>query len=195
MFDLEPATRTLGALVATISDDRLDAATPCAGSRIADLLDHVDGLSIGFVNAATKAVPPTGSAGPSADGTRLGTDWRTRIPERLQALAVAWRDEAAWTGMTEAGGVPLPAPVAARVALNEVIVHGWDLAVASGQPFIAEPGLVAFAREFVDAAVQRSPGGTPGLFGPPVRLDAAAPALAQLLALTGRDPGWSADPR
>jgi hypothetical protein len=42
-----------------------------------------------------------------------------------------------------AGPVGLPADQAALVALGEVTVHAWDLAVSAGQPFDAGPGAVA----------------------------------------------------
>src|SRR5947207_13513565 len=48
MIDLEPATSTLGALVEHMRDDQLNAPTPCAGTSLGDLLDHVDGLSRAF---------------------------------------------------------------------------------------------------------------------------------------------------
>ena len=41
-----------------------------------------------------------------------------------------------------AGPVELPGSEAAQVALNEVVVHGWDLAVATGQPYAADPASV-----------------------------------------------------
>ena len=37
--------------------------------------------------------------------------------------------------MTQAGGVDLPGEVAGLVALNELVVHGWDIATASGQDY------------------------------------------------------------
>jgi uncharacterized protein (TIGR03086 family) len=173
-----------------VRDDQLNAPTPCVKSSVGDLLDHVDGLSIAFTAAATKTPLPAGSQAPSADGSRLGTDWRTRIAERLAALAGAWHDEAAWTGMTQAGGQDLPAEVAAVIALDEVVVHGWDIAVASGQAFKCEPDLLEAVLGFVQPTVAQSPQGTPGLFGPPVPVPDDAPLLDRLLGLTGRDPAW-----
>lgn len=129
-------------------------------------------------------------AAPSADASRLGSDWRTRIPQRLAALAGSWREEAAWTGMTRAGGVDLPGEVAAVVALDEVVVHGWDVAVATGQEHGCEPQLLDAVRGFVQQAVSANPHGTPGLFGPPVPVADDAPPLDRLIGLTGRDPGW-----
>jgi uncharacterized protein (TIGR03086 family) len=191
MLDLEPATRALARLVTGVRDEQLNAPTPCTEASLGDLLDHVDGLSLAFTAAATKT-PLDGGQAPFADAARLGSDWRSRIPDRLAALASAWRDEAAWTGMTQAGGVDLPGEVAGIVGLDEVIVHGWDIAVASGQTFSGEPQLLEAAYGFVQSAVARNPQGSPGLFGPPVPVPDDAPLLARLIGLTGRDPSWRA---
>jgi uncharacterized protein (TIGR03086 family) len=192
MLDLKPATRALTDLVDGVRDDQLAAPTPCREASLGDLMDHLDGLSMAFTAAATKTPLPGGSHGFPADASRLGTDWHTRIPARLAALAGAWRDEAAWAGMTQAGGQDLPAEVAGIIALDEVIVHGWDIAVASGQSFSCEPPLVEAAYGFVQSVVARNPQGTPGLFGPPAPVPDDAPLLDRLLGLTGRDPAWGA---
>jgi uncharacterized protein (TIGR03086 family) len=94
--------------------------------------------------------------------------------------------------MTEAGGQQMPAEVAGAVALNEVIVHGRDIAVASCQTYSCDGDLVAAARGFVQSSVDQNPSGTPGLFGPPVAVPDDASPLDQLIGLTGRDPRWRA---
>lgn len=187
MLDLEPATRVLAGIVTRIRDDQLAAPTPCTESTLGDLLDHVDGFSRAFTGAATKS--PLDSR-PRASAANLGDDWRTRLPERLDALARAWRDPEAWQGMTRAGGFDMPAEIAGIVALDEAILHGWDIAVASGQPYDCDPQLVEAAHGFVQATVARNPDGTPGLFGPPVAVPDDAPLLSRLLGLSGRDPAW-----
>jgi uncharacterized protein (TIGR03086 family) len=100
----------------------------------------------------------------------------------------AWQQPSAWEGTAEAGGVVMPAPVAAVVTLDEVLVHGWDLAVATGQHYTADPASVAACTEFAAQAAAQGP--TPGLFGPPVPVPDDAPPLDRLLGLTGRDPAW-----
>jgi uncharacterized protein (TIGR03086 family) len=191
MIDLEPATTALTHLVTNVRDDQLSAATPCSESTLADLLDHVDGLSQAFTAAALKTGTEASDGGPSADGSRLGTDWRERIAGRLDGLATAWQDRAAWQGMTRAGGQDVPADLAGVIALNEVIVHSWDIAVASGQPFDCDPALIEAAFGFVRPTVTQNPQGVPGLFGPAVDVPDDAPPLDQLIGLTGRQPSWS----
>ena len=74
---------------------------------------------------------------PSGDASRLGHDWRDRIPADVEALAVAWHDPAAWTGMTKAGPVEMPGEIGGLVALDEIVIHGWDLA-APPPPFAVD---------------------------------------------------------
>ena len=187
--DLTPATDMLARVITGISDEQLTAPTPCRDVTVAALLDHVDGLSLAFAGAAAKDLE-MGRHTPSAEAARLVPEWQTRIPERLTRLAAAWRDDSAWAGLTRAGGIDMPAEVAGAVAINEVVVHGWDLAVATGQGYACPPDLTATAHGFVQATADQAPDGTPGLFGPPVAVPDDAPLLDRLLGLTGRDPAW-----
>jgi uncharacterized protein (TIGR03086 family) len=189
MHDLTPATAIVAAVVTNIRDDQLDLPTPCPDVTVAGLLHHVAGLSQVFAAAASQDRPAGADGTPSfPDGSRLGADWRARIPEHLRVLAEAWRPESAWKGFTRAGGVDLPRDVAGSVVTNELLAHGWDLAVATGQPYRTDADVVAAALEFVGPAVAAAPEGTPGLFGPPVAVPDDAPPLDRLLGLTGRDP-------
>jgi uncharacterized protein (TIGR03086 family) len=189
MHDLRPATDVLSSVVMEVHDDQLSAPTPDGDATVADLLDHINTLSQAFAAAAAKDVAGSQPA-PPADGSRLPADWRISIPERLASLAAAWQSESAWTGMTKAGGIDMPAEVAASVATNEVIVHGWDLAAGTGQQYSADPELIEVATAFVEPTARQNPDGVPGLFGPAIAIPEGAPPLHRLLGLTGRDPAW-----
>ena len=184
-LDLAPQAAELARVLTGIRDDQLGEPTPCVDTPVAGVLAHVVGLTTAFRMAAEKT-PVSG--GPSASPDDLPPDWRTRIPAQLDALVEAWQQPSAWEGTAEAGGLVLPAPVAGVVALDEVLVHGWDLAVATGQPYTADPESVAACTGFAAQAAARGP--TPGLFGPPVPVPDDAPPLDRLLGLTGRNPAW-----
>ncbi|NVI86930.1 TIGR03086 family protein [Actinomadura sp. BRA 177] len=192
MPDLAPAARRMAALLANVPDSQLASPTPCADTPLGALIDHVNGLALAFTWAATKDFPAGGSQPPSSDASRLPQDWRARVPERLDALAAAWRSPDAWQGMTKAGGIDLPGDQAGNVALNELVVHGWDIARATGQPYDAGKDEIESCLAFVAPTVEQSGGqGVPGLFGPAVETPANAPALDRLIALTGRTPSWT----
>jgi uncharacterized protein (TIGR03086 family) len=182
--DLQPAARRMARLVEGVPDDALDHPTPCERYRVGDLLDHIGGFALAFRAAAVKK-PLEG--GPAGDAANLGDDWRARIPRDLRALAEAWSDPEAWTGMTAAGGVDLPGEVAGIVALDELVIHGWDLAKATSQPAGYDgPGV-----EAVLGMVQEfRAGGAEGLFGDEVPVPDDAPLFDRILGIAGRDPGW-----
>ncbi|WP_394621058.1 TIGR03086 family metal-binding protein [Lentzea sp. JNUCC 0626] len=186
MFDLTPAADQLAGLVRGVTDGDLKAPTPCPDYTVGDLLDHVNGLSVAFTMAATKT-PLEGTA--SGDSARLPLDFRESMPARLDELAAAWRSPSAWEGMTRAGGVDLPGEVAGAVALDEIVLHAWDLARATGQPFTVDPGLLQVVHGFVSSIGPDDRDGS--LFGTAVEVDPNAPLLDRVLGLSGRDPAWS----
>ncbi|MEI5676422.1 MULTISPECIES: TIGR03086 family metal-binding protein [unclassified Nocardioides] len=196
ILDLRPACRELARVVTAIGDEQLAGPTPCPAYSVADLLDHVDGLALAFTAAARKEVL-AGGAQPAGDGARLGEGWRERISGRLAGLAEAWQDPEAYDGLTMAGPVELPGEVAVLVAVNEVVVHGWDLTRATGQPYDADPAAVEACLGFVasfeppEGGAADEPADDGGLFGPPVPVPDDAPALDRLAGATGRDPAWA----
>src|SRR3954454_22719381 len=97
-----PTTTALAALVRGVADGQLSGPTPCPAYSVADLLDHIGGLSLAFVAAAGKEELPGGGA-PSVDGSRLADGWRDLIAGRLEDLGAAWQDPAAYDGITMAG--------------------------------------------------------------------------------------------
>ncbi|CAN5690958.1 TIGR03086 family metal-binding protein [soil metagenome] len=185
--DLHPTARTLARVVTAVPDHALAGPTPCPEYSVADLLDHVGGLSIAFRLAATK--DNAGDGPPSVDGAGLADGWRDRIGMELRALALAWDEPDAWTGMTQAGGVELPGEICGLVALDELLVHGWDLARATGQTYDVDPAALDAIQAFLSPMADGE--GTPGLFGPPIPVAPDAPLLDRTLGLTGRDPAWS----
>ncbi len=185
-LDLGPQATETARIVAGVRDDQLSHPTPCPDMSVAALLDHLVGLTVAFRLAAEKT-PFEG--GPSADATHLAPDWRTRLPAQLAALAAAWREPGAWEGETEVAGVRMPAPAMATVALDEVLIHGWDLAVATGQPYRPDEAAVQACREMVGDRTDVPD--EPGLFGAAVPVPADAPVFDRLLGQTGRDPGWT----
>ncbi len=194
MVDLTPAAQRLADLVARVRDDELGRPTPCPAYTVGDLVEHVGGLARAFRAAAEKdTVSRYVNHTPSGDAARLEQGWRERIPADLAALARAWADPGAWTGMTRIATQDAPAEMVGITAADELVVHGWDVARATGQPYACAPELVAAARNFLGMfASPDAPTGPEVPFGPsrPVAGDAAL--LDQVVALAGRDPAWQA---
>ena len=179
-------------LIEGISDDQLAGPCPCSDITLGDLVDHISNFAIVFTGAAkkdpdapTQGRPPT----PHSSATTGG-----RIPRDLTLLAEAWRDPEAWTGMTKAGGGDMPAEVAGIVALDELVLHGWDIARASGQDYECDQATLeaayGFVAPFSEPGMEAQRG---GLFGPVVEVADDAPLLDRLLGLERPRP--ELDPR
>ena len=198
-IDIDGAAQEVVRLLDGVSDEQLTDPTPCEGSSVATLLDHLMGLSLAFTWAAHKSAPPVDGSAPKpgqATADHLDPAWRDLLPGRLADLAKAWREPSAWEGLTEVAGVQLPAPQMAVVALDELVLHGWDLARSTGQHLTCTPANTAAVLEFTHASAQ--PGGAAGrdgLFGPVVSVPADAPAFDRALGFAGRDPAWSTPAR
>src|SRR3954467_7725696 len=100
-LDLTPQTANVARLVAGVRDDQLADPTPCEGTSVAGMLDHLVGLTVAFAMGARKE-PVSGS--PRAAADQLPPDWRDRLPLQLAELAQAWRQPDAWEGTTTVAG-------------------------------------------------------------------------------------------
>ena len=190
--DLGPAARRLADLVCNVADGALDGPTPCPAYSLGDLIEHVGGLALAFAAAARKERSAYTEMTGAGDASRLGTGWRERIRGDLTALAQAWAEPAAWAGMTRVAGDDSPAEVVGLVLADELAVHGWDVARASGQPYACEPDILAAALKFLGMfASPDAPAGPEVAFGPALILLDEAPLLDRVVGMSGRDPGWS----
>jgi uncharacterized protein (TIGR03086 family) len=192
--DLSLATRLLADLVDATSDADLAKSTPCPEFTVADLLDHVRGFSGAFAAAGRKERGPLNDVTPSSETSPLQGDWRAEIRQNLDNMAAAWTSADAWSGTTRIAGMDSPAEMVGCVGAEELLVHTWDLTMATGRDFSASPSpeILAAARHFLDATADADrPSGTAVAFGPPTTAPVGASELEQAIALAGRDVRWT----
>ncbi|WP_406135770.1 TIGR03086 family metal-binding protein [Streptomyces sp. NBC_01089] len=186
--DLEPPARHMAGLADAVGDGQLGDPTPCPDFAVRDLLAHVSGLTVAFCAAAKKEFGPhTDTAPGTVPNPELAADWRTALPRQLADLIAAWHSPGAWEGETRAGGFTLPAVVAGRIALNELVVHGWDLARATGQRYAPDPASLGVSYALLGQP--DSPTRAPA-FGPAVEVARDAPFVDRVIGLSGRSPDW-----
>lgn len=186
MIDFTNAAATLQRTIAGVAEDRLDDPTPCPGRTVRQLLGHLVGLTLAFRAAADKELGPLTDTNPDDDGwPDAPADWRMALGSQIPALVASWCKPEAWQGMTRAGGVDLPGEVAGLVALDEIVLHGWDLARATAQTYSVDDATAEALLAFVSGF---DPSGTPGLFGPAVSIADDEPLFSRVLARSGRDP-------
>lgn len=169
-------------VVAGIDDTELDAATPCAEWDVRTLLNHLFDVVVQFKKAAAG-----GDLDFSGSPDYLVDDWRAEFATQARALIEAWDQPGVAEGQTSTG---FPLALRARLAVCDLTVHGWDLAKATGQEFDCD---AARAEELLGLMQQMAPmrkGST--AFAEEVEIAQTAPVFDKVLALSGRDPHWTA---
>jgi uncharacterized protein (TIGR03086 family) len=187
-LDLGPQALIVARVADAVREEQLADATPCPQYAVRHLVGHLVGLSAAFRDAGRKDLGATTDTPPTSGLPDLTPGWRAELPELLAELAEAWRDPAAWTGETRAGGVELPGAVAGIVAADELVVHGWDLARATGQEYVPDEAALRAVYGMLAASVDDPSRGS--IFGPVVPVPRDAPLLDRVIGLSGRDPGW-----
>lgn len=194
MSDAQFVARAAGPLreiIHRIKPEQLDAPTPCAEFDVRALVNHLLFWGPSLVGAARKeSVPPPAEAETElklSDG-----EWVTALEAQLDRIVAAWREPEAWQGTTYMGGpTKLPASMVGGMVVGELVVHGWDLARATGQQPTWQEDLLRYLHAEVSKVAEQ--GREMGVYGPEVAVPASASTLDQLLAVTGRTPGWRSE--
>ncbi|MGC5341361.1 TIGR03086 family metal-binding protein [Streptomyces sp. DT171] len=162
--------------------------TPCADWDVRGLVNHwVLYTSYGLEHRARRAVLPDTLT--TRDFTADG-DWAERYAAELDRAVAAWADPAVWEGEIDLGGSPSPAPAVAAMLTEELALHGWDVARATGQDFRISDEAAAYLLAGVDehAALYRQYEG----YADAVPVAGTATPFTRALAHSGRDPHWTA---
>lgn len=187
----------LGALavVVEVPDAAADAPTPCASYTVTTLRDHV----LGWLQHFAAAVADPDRTQPRADPVAYRADADDRAPSEVVGDSARLIEEALGGGVLGRQVVMSQArmdgPAVAAMALGEYLIHGWDLAAATGQAWMPAEAACEAAREFFGGIITpdyRSEDGAGGMFGPEIAVPEDAPALHRLLGFAGRDPSWNA---
>jgi uncharacterized protein (TIGR03086 family) len=169
----------LEALVDGIRPDQLDDPTPCASFTVSSVLEHMIAGATAFAPAFRgEAAPP--AAADAGEGTTTER-WRRAMAELTSAVhAPGAQDRTVAAPFGE-----VPGSVFARFVAFDGLVHGWDLAVATGQPYAPRPDLVAevdgFAREALKPEMRDG-----DTFAAENQARPDASPLERLVAFTGR---------
>lgn len=133
----------LEAIVHGIGPDQLDAPTPCAAFTVSSVLEHMIGGATAFAPAfrGERAGEP-GPAGTDASPQTRFTLAMADLVDAVHAPGAQERTIAAPFG-------DVPGAVFARFVAFDGLVHGWDLATATGQPYAPRDELVADVEGFV----------------------------------------------
>src|SRR6516165_4679353 len=171
-----------GHIVDGVAADRWHAATPCADWDTRGLVNH---LVAGNLWAAELAAGGTiDGAGSRLDGDLLGDDPAAAYAASASAAAAVFRRPGTLDAPCAVSYGPVPGAVYAGHRFLDVLVHGWDLATATGQPYALDPDLMAACQAIIEPQLDAFRGA--GAIGSPVDVPVDANAQTRFLAILGR---------
>lgn len=176
------ALHDFGAYVHGVDDAQWSAPTPCTDWDVTALVNHVVGenrWAVPLFAGSTIA-----EVGPRLDGDLLGG---TPVPVWDESAAAALRavsEPGAMERVVHLSFGDFPGSEYAMQLFADLLIHGWDLASATGQDARLDPGLVdACAAWFAGVAPDYRAGGA---VAPMPQIPSGADAQARLLAEFGR---------
>lgn len=175
------ATRTI---VAEIPIDAWHAPTPCHEWDVRGLLNHV--VSGNLWASRLGAGATIDDVGTALDGDQLGDDPLAAYDRSADAAARAFEAPGALDAPCAVSYGPVPGSIYAGHRFLDVLIHGWDLAVAIDRRPALTPDLVAGAWNVLEpqlAALRTS-----GMFGPLLEIPDDAEPTTRLLMTLGRMP-------
>lgn len=160
---------------------RWEALTPCSPWTVADVVRHAIDTERSFFEQRGLPLPA------EPEGADPAAAWRSHAAAAVEVLG---REGVAQTAYDGYFGPTTIAETMADFYGWDLVVHGWDIARASGQEWSISDEevarLSATADEWGDMLHSE------GVCGPALEVATDASAQDRLLARLGRDPSWTA---
>jgi uncharacterized protein (TIGR03086 family) len=176
----QAAAAQAGRVVAAVRPEQLDDPTPCTAWTVRDVINHLTTGNLLFTAIV--------SDGPKPDRSQdhLGDDHVTAFRDSVAGLSEAFAKHDVLSG-TYATPVGTGAgALLVHMRFNELVVHAWDIARATGQSTDLDPDLaVASLASFQAAPFLPRGDGKP--FGEATSAPPDASAADRLAAFMGRE--------
>jgi uncharacterized protein (TIGR03086 family) len=173
-----------GEIFSNIGPDQWGASTPCDDWDVTALSNHLVAGNLWAAElAAGKSIEEVGDA---LDGDQLGSDPGGAYRRSAAAAAAAFEAPGALEAPCAVSYGPVPGSVYAGHRIVDVLIHGWDLAAATGQNTTLDPRLVSACIDIVEPQLEGlQASGAFADSGPP---PADADPQTRLLMWLGRSP-------
>lgn len=173
-----------------VGDDQWDAPTPCSEWNVRDLVNH--NASENWWTQPLMEGQRVEDVGDRYEGDVLGEDPVAGYDASAVAARKAFEADDALERTVHLSFGDVPAAMYLGQRVTDLLVHGWDLAVATGQDPTPPGELASWAwevnephRELIEAAE---------VFADPVEVPDDADPWTRLLGLLGRDRrAWEQD--
>lgn len=173
---LDAIVPLLNGLVADLDESQLGAGTPCASFDVRQVLEHMIGGGTMFAAAFRGEAP---GAAPSTD------DVVGAFRKAMADLQASVRSPGALERTISAPFGEVPGEMFARFVALDGLVHGWDIATATGQHYDPPAEVVhdvdVFARQAIGEDMRDG-----DTFAAATEAPAGAAPIVHLVAFTGR---------
>jgi uncharacterized protein (TIGR03086 family) len=170
--------------VAGVGGDQWKLSTPCEGWDVRELVNHVVGGNFWASELARgKTIEEVGDR---LDGDVLGADPTAAYDESARAASDAFHVPGAMAAPCAVSYGPVPGEVYLGHRLIDVLIHGWDVAKATGQDTKLDPDLVEACWAIIEPQKDLLLGS--GMFGADHTTPPGADRQTALLTLLGRTP-------
>jgi uncharacterized protein (TIGR03086 family) len=173
-------------VVGNVNAGELDRKTPCADWDLRTLLNHTILWTAYSAEqrAYGKSVAEDLMSKDFAAAPGFAADYQAQVARAVQA----WSDPKAWAGGRSVMGSETPATDIAAMLIAEMVLHGWDIARATGQDYQCSQELANELLQTVETQGEmfRQYQGFAAIVPAPDSAD----AFDRALSLSGRDPAW-----
>jgi uncharacterized protein (TIGR03086 family) len=135
------AATAVSAVVDGMTDDQFGLPSPCTAWTVRGVLNHI---VIGNMMARATV---RGRSHPDRRIDRLGRDPRATFAASLADTRDLLHTPGLLTRVLSTPAGEAPGAVMIQTRVTELVVHGWDLARATGQATDIDPELVDYARD------------------------------------------------
>jgi uncharacterized protein (TIGR03086 family) len=173
-------------VVAGTTGAALDSATPCTDWDLRTLLNHT--ILWTAYSAERRAYGQSAAEDLVSKDFTAEPDYARDYQAQLAKAVRAWSDPAAWHRELGVMGNTMKASDVGAMLIMETVLHGWDIARATGQDYHCDAQLARALLTTVQAQADmfRQYQG----FGDVIPVSADASAFDRALALSGRDAAW-----
>ena len=188
---IRPVLAHLETLVGRVTPDRFDRPTPCPDFTVGQLRAHIlgwmDYYGRAFEDPAGAQERPDPNSYAAPDDPREGAGVVASAASRISAAV----DSGVADGPVKVVKSSMPGGGALTMAMWEALVHGSDLAQATGQPWDPPEEAAQVVLAFGQNMLTDEYRGAGKDFGHQVPVPDDAPALDRLIGFSGRDPHWT----
>jgi uncharacterized protein (TIGR03086 family) len=178
----ERALEHTGKYVAGVKGEQWNAPTPDDEWDVRALVNHV--VSGNFWVTPLVEGKTIDDVGDRYDGDVLGDDPTATYQRSAKEAAAAFNGPGAMQASCAVSYGPVPGEIYAGHRFIDVLIHGWDLAKATGQDTTLPADLVEACFEVVEP--QKDLLAASGMFGSDIKVPEGADRQTQLLAELGR---------